>query len=1475
MTSVVERTESSYLFKDNSTFLDQENWMEFFGNQISNGFFGYPLLYSAQQDSLYFNQTTKAYLQGLYFSTYQTWSIAYGGSSLYGEHQDVLMCYAYKSSSNKLSLLSIYDIANSDDYEFLAHILSYLSHNSRSISLTLKELTNNAYDYFLPIFYGKADGTFYDLSRIIHKNGETYFEGITQGSGTNNATIAEPKYGDLIAYGSVKIYGGQKYNVTIESSYPEYEYYLYPVPCCNMESTSVYIKNETENTISIKIPKMYDHMYFDYVHTGEWVDYTEYISYSLLADAEVIIDIAQTYQDTEYVLVDGNGGYYPKSLYKVTQNNRDFDSGEGYTKAEANAIFETKANVETALAGKVDTADLGDLATKDNVDYETDITNLPDFGTLATEDDVDSDDKAYGRKNGEWYDLDGKYVTQSDLDEKTDTNVIADEYDSSETYTVGDVVMHEGVLYKDTEDWTVLDTTKITASGSIGAGKYLYYTNPYGLYVSTQAFSWAQSNASDAIQWMLNNNKVTQVSYIGMQYDRFKTDYTAGQIILVDWDTFVSLNSTTSKFSPVTVKELISEKVAADSPAFTGTPTAPTPTAGDSSTKIATTAFVDNAIDTVGVDKLDTTNVAPDYDSTATYNAGDLVIMEGQLKQYRYNLTEIHASPIPTTGGDEYPGTYLYYGTNLFLVKYRVNFAVYETQEEAYDFVLSNPEVFQKIDSEILTYEKEYETDSVVYSNGKFWRTESTLSFISLSVEDLLDEKLSVSTFLNAFGHTNTDISSIDNALEGIQTELALKAPLASPAFTGTPTAPTLGASDDSTKIATTAFVHDVVDNVDMSAFAPLASPAFTGTPTAPTQVSGDNSKRLATTAFVHYVVDHIDMSAFAPLASPAFTGTPTAPTLGASDDSTKIATTAFVHDVLENDLSSYALLASPALTGTPTAPTAALPNTNTTQIATTAFVQNAIESALTAPGGEITSYYVDWETGSDDNEGTTAETAFATVEKAIDTALIGSYTNIYITPGSYAAPNKISRKKINFIATGDTSVVFVNYNQSSNASLLVTESSYVSLIGTFEIYGPAIRIDQNSTVIHKNRTWNSNSTLTCTIFGERNIIKNCISVYGNSKFFASNDLYINFSNDNHEETQAAIGLVVADGSIAQVEDIILNGFLYTSVVANAGILLYQSITQSTSPARLYEATNGGIVLNTSEGYYSQSQINTLLSNKADNADVILKAPIASPTFTGVPKAPTASASTNNTQIATTAFVNNVLIANGLKGSATLYVDGSNGNDSTGTGAQSAPFKTIQKAVDSANPVIPVQILAVPGVYGESITINGKNITLQGITNTEIRIIGQGIYPAIEVTNGGKLRLLGIMTLSSNNIGALEINYGSDATYIKLASTDKLTLSPGSTSGECKALWVDNCSQFSADGEVFVNVNGDSSKALYVRRGGQAFVTTLNVSMRTGTGGGTAVDTTRGLVMLGSLTGTYQTNLSQTNSIVKIGNSIV
>jgi hypothetical protein len=145
-------------------------------------------------------------------------------------------------------------------------------------------------------------------------------------------------------------------------------------------------------------------------------------------------------------------------------------------------------------------------------------------------------------------------------------------------------------------------------------------------------------------------------------------------------------------------------------------------------------------------------------------------------------------------------------------------------------------------------------------------------------------------------------------------------------------------ASFDAAGAATTALT--TAEAFTTASYAPLASPAFTGNPTAPTQTSTDNTTKLATTAFVTTAA-----AAKAPLASPTFTGTPlitTTPSPG--DSTTKIADTAFV-------AASFAPLASPTFTGTPAAPTGT-PGDTTTQIATDAFVAAAISSIPgTTPG--------------------------------------------------------------------------------------------------------------------------------------------------------------------------------------------------------------------------------------------------------------------------------------------------------------------------------------------------------------------------------------------------------------------------------------------------------------------------------------------------------------------------------------------
>jgi hypothetical protein len=176
-----------------------------------------------------------------------------------------------------------------------------------------------------------------------------------------------------------------------------------------------------------------------------------------------------------------------------------------------------------------------------------------------------------------------------------------------------------------------------------------------------------------------------------------------------------------------------------------------------------------------------------------------------------------------------------------------------------------------------------------------------------------------------------------------------------------------------------------------LSVKATLASPGFTGSPTAPTPVAGTNSTQIATTAFVNEAiagfgagdmakstydtdndgkVDAAEVADAAPWAG--ITGKPTSFTPSSHSHSIAQVTG------LQTALDAKAPLASPALTGSPTAPTATA-GTNTTQIATTAFVAAAIGALIdAAPGAMDTLNELAAALGDDPNFATTVTNALA-----------------------------------------------------------------------------------------------------------------------------------------------------------------------------------------------------------------------------------------------------------------------------------------------------------------------------------------------------------------------------------------------------------------------------------------------------------------------------------------------------------------
>ncbi len=290
---------------------------------------------------------------------------------------------------------------------------------------------------------------------------------------------------------------------------------------------------------------------------------------------------------------------------------------------------------------------------------------------------------------------------------------------------------------------------------------------------------------------------------------------------------------------------------------------------------------------------------------------------------------------------------------------------------------------------------------SVVAEAGDYNVSQITGAASTTYVDDGLATKAS-STALAL----KADITYVDSGLAAkastsdVTTALALKANLISPNFTGTPTAPTTGSSDNTTKIATTEFVQTGLNtkantldvNAALTFKAPLASPALTGTPTADTATQGTSTTQLATTAFttiglatkeptitnlpatkggtgiISYAIGDIpyatSTTALGKLAAvaigsvyasggigaapiltnaPAFGGNPTAPDLVQGDNSTKLANTKYVDTGLATKAStaSVALKAdiiSPTFTGSPKAPTQATSD-NSTNLATTAYI--------------------------------------------------------------------------------------------------------------------------------------------------------------------------------------------------------------------------------------------------------------------------------------------------------------------------------------------------------------------------------------------------------------------------------------------------------------------------------------------------------------------------------------------------------
>lgn len=141
---------------------------------------------------------------------------------------------------------------------------------------------------------------------------------------------------------------------------------------------------------------------------------------------------------------------------------------------------------------------------------------------------------------------------------------------------------------------------------------------------------------------------------------------------------------------------------------------------------------------------------------------------------------------------------------------------------------------------------------------------------------------------------------------------------------------------------------------------------------------------------------------------------------------------------------------------------------------------------------------------------------------------------------------------------------------------------------------------------------------------------------------------------------QAAIDGKLNKGTYSRVSSALTGGNVFSDIVVTNGI-----VTATTTKALAKGDVGLANVDNTSD---ASKPISTAVSNA-----LAAKAPLASPTFTGIPKADTAAQTVNGTQIATTAFVHTA-VANAIssvftyQGSATVAIINAKINASTPVG---------------------------------------------------------------------------------------------------------------------------------------------------------------------------------------------------------------
>ena len=639
------------------------------------------------------------------------------------------------------------------------------------------------------------------------------------------------------------------------------------------------------------------------------------------------------------------------------------------------------------------------------------------------------------------------------------------------------------------------------------------------------------------------------------------------------------------------------------SPSFTGTPTAPTPLLGSNSTQIATTAYVANYI-------------APDADANnkgKVQLTGDLGGTAGSpLVKKIGGKTVVLGGDLTTTGN--YTTTINTVGNTNITLPTSGTIATLSGTES-----LTNKTINGVIPTAL--------ANGFNIAGGTI--TSTTLTVVGdVTVGGVNSGDQLITLIGDASGSGTGTFTTTINSVGGISSTTIGTLPTLIASNTTSITSNTISIASNTTSIT--------ANTADILLRATIASPSFTGTPTAPTAAFGTSTSQIATTAFVSNLVG----GAATPEAD-AFTkgklqlagdlgGTAASPlvnkiggnpiVLGGALTTAGSFTTAGNYSTTINAVGNTNVTLPTSGTIATLSGTESLTNKTINGIRPT-----ALANGFNIAGGTITNTtltVVGDVTVGGVNSGDQLITLIGDVS--------GSGTGTFATTiNSVGGISSTTIGTLPTLITSNSASITSNTNAIASNSASITSNTNAIASNTASITSNTNAIASNTASITSNTNAiasNSASIAAETIRAtnvENNLIDrinlNTNDITSNTNSIAANTLSIT-SNTNS---------IAANTASITAE---------TTRATNAENLLSTRITSNTTSitAEILRATSA-------EGALDTRVTSNTASITSNTADILLRATIASPSFTGTPTAPTAAFGTSTSQIATTAFVSNLV----------------------------------------------------------------------------------------------------------------------------------------------------------------------------------------------------------------------------------------